>query len=368
MRRPARNRATMIGLTVIATAVVAILIASALAAVGAGDDNIPGVPIPASSPFAGALDDHTDFDDVYAVPLAFNQKLDVSMTGVPGSQFDLWLWGPTTKNVFVDAPASFVVQSSQDPASSTERFWYPVRSAGTYYLHVLNPLDVTGSTGAYEVAYTITQLPTPDLAVQVPPAFGQGKSATITGTVAMGGAPLSGARVLVQSKAAGTSVWKDLNFDSAAFRPKAVADSTGAFAVSVKPSKKTQYRAVVWPTETSGWSRSSAAATMAPRVRLGAPHVPKSVRRKAVFTAHGYLAPRHTAKSKTVTLVFSKGSRVVRVKAANANYSSKAWGKSTKYKARVSLPSKGKWKVVATTAVDSLHAATTSAARYVTVR
>jgi len=367
MRRPFGTRSKTIGLAAIAVAIAAVTISGVISAVGAGDNNIPGVPIPAS-PFSEALDDHTDFDDVYAVSLGFNDRLDVSMTGEAGSQFDMWLWSPSSSSIFVDAPMARVVQSSQDPASSTERFWFPVRSAGTYYLHVFNPLDAaTSSKGAYTISYTITPLTAPDVTVQAPSAVGWNKSANITGSVTLNGAPMGGARVLLQSKAAGTSAWKDVNFDSARYRPKTAANGSGTFSYSVKPSKKTQYRAVVWPTENSGW-RFGAASTVAPRVRLGAPHTPKSVRRKAKFTAYGYLAPRHAARAKTVTLVFSRGSRVVRAKAVNSNHSSKTWGKSSKYTARVSLPTKGRWKVVATTKSDSLHSATTSSVRYITVR
>lgn len=351
-------------LGVIALAVAAI---GVVTAIGAGDDDIPGVPLPAS-PVSGALDDHIDFDDVYSVPLKVNQKLEVSMTGQAGSQFDLWLWGPSSKSVLVDSPLSRVVQSSQDPASSTEAFWYPARNSGTYYLHVFNPLDTaTTSKGTYQLTYRISTLPSPGLAVRAPSVVGWKKSASIVGTATLDGQPLVGARVLVQSMAAGASSWKDLNFDTAAYVPKTLTSAGGRFSYAVKPAGKTQYRVIIWPAEDRGW-RFGAPMTIAPRVRLGTPHVPSAVRRNTTFTAYGYLAPRHKSRAKTVTLTFSRGSTVVRVKAVNSNHSSAKWGKASKYKARVRLPKRGRWKVVAVAPSDSLHAATSSRASYVTVK
>ncbi len=338
-----------------------------VSAIGAGDDDIPGVPLPAS-PVTGALDDHIDFDDVYSVPLKVNEKLEVSMTGQAGSQFDLWLWGPSSTSVLVDSPHSRVVQSSQDPGSSTEAFWYPARNTGTYYLHVFNPLDTaTTSKGTYQLTYRISALPSPGLAVRGPSVVGWNKTASIVGTATLNGQPLEGARVLVQSKAAGTSSWKDLNFDTAAYVPKTLTRAGGRFSHAVKPTKKTQYRVIIWPSEDRGW-RFGSPMTITPRVRLGSPHVPSSVRRGATFAAYGYLAPRHKSGSKTVTLTFSKGSSVVRVKAVNSNHSSTKWGKASKYKARVRLPKRGRWKVVASAPGDSLHAATSSGVRYITVK
>jgi len=347
--------------------IVSLAVLGAVAATGAGDNDVPGMPLPAS-PIAGALDDHTDFDDVFAVPLKVNQKLEVSMTGDAPGQFDVWLWSPSTRSIFTDSPASRVVQSSQSAGTSTERFWYPARNAGTYYLHVFNPLDSpTSSTGSYRLSYKITQLAAPGLSAKAPAVVSWGKTASVVGTATLAGVPMGGARILVLAMPAGTSTWKDLNFDSASYRPKTLTNAQGGFSYTTKPSVKTQYRVFVWPTETSGWKFGSA-VTVAPTVRLGAPHVPANVKRGASFTAYGYLAPRHPTGAKTVTICFERGGKTVRVRAVNSKHSSVKWGSASKYKARVSLPSRGRWKVVSTTPADSLHAATTSSVRYITVK
>jgi len=233
---------------------------------------------------------------------------------------------------------------------------------------VFNPLDsATSSTGTYNLTYRITTLPAPALEVRPPSVIGWGQSASINGTVTIDGQPVPGARVRVQSMTAGSKSWKDLNFDSTAYAPKTVTTSAGAFTFAVKPTKKTQYRTVVWPTENRGW-RFSSPFTITPRIRLGSPHLPSSAKRNAAFTAYGYLAPRHSAGAKTVTLTFQKGSTVVRASAVNSNHFSAKWGKATKYKVRVSLPKRGTWKVVASASSDSLHAATSSGVRYITVK
>lgn len=365
---------------VFAFVIVVVLIAALLGvmtAVGAGDDNIPGVPIsdktaPQGTPEAGAftdsLNDHIDFDDVFAVPLAVNDKIEVSLTGANGTQFDMWLWGPNAKNILVDQPLSRVVQSAQTAGTSTEHFWYPVRNAGVHYLHVFNPLNTASSSvGTYTVDYKVTKLTAPTLTFKAPATVGWGKKATLSGTVAFDGVPMTGARVLIQSKVAGSSSWKDLNFDSKAYRPKLVAGADGKFSYQVIPSKKTQYRAMVWPTENTGWKFGSA-VTVTPKVRLGYPHTPKSVKRNKKFTAYGVMQPRHTARAKTVTISFYKGKKAVHVRAVNVNYNSATWKKATKYSAKVKLPSKGRWKVVARTKASGSYAATTSSTRYITVK
>jgi len=364
MSRSPRVHAVWIAVLV---GVVSLAVLGIVAATGAGDDNVPGVPLPAS-PVAGTLDDHTDFDDVFSVPLNVNEKLEVSMTGDSTGGFDVWLWSPSTRSVFTDSPASRVVQSSQSAGTSTERFWYPARNAGTYYLHVFNPLDgATSSKGSYNLSYKVTQLAAPGLSVKAPAVVSWGKTASITGTATLAGAPMGGARILVQSMPAGASTWRDLNFDSVAYRPKTVADAAGGFSYSVKPGTKTRYRVFVWPTENSGWKFGSP-VTISPKVRLGSPRVPSSVKRRTAFTAYGYLAPRHATGAKTVTLSFEKGATKLRVKAVNSKYSSASWGRASKYRARVSLPSRGRWRVVATTPADALHAATSSSVRYITVK
>ncbi len=354
-------------LTAAAIALVALASWGVLSAVGSSDHDVPGVPLP-PSPIEGSLNDYSDFEDVYAIPLRYNDRLDVTMTGEDGTRFDVWLWKPSTKSVHADTPLSKVVQSSQTPGTSAEAFWYPTRTSGTYYLHVFNPLDTdSSSAGDYEIGYRITRLPAPSLLVSAPKTVGWGKTAKITGTVKLDGAPMVGARVLIQSRTLGTTSWKDRNFDKAAYRPKTVTDGQGAFSYEVKPSRKTEYRAVVWPSETTGW-RHGKAKLIAPKVRLGAPKLPSSVRRGATFSVYGYLAPRHKAKAKSVTLTFTKGTRTVKVRAVNKSRYSAAWGKSTRYSARVKLPVKGRWKVVATSKPTATHTTTTSAARYITVR
>lgn len=350
-----------------AVALVALASWGVLSAVGSSDQDVPGVPLP-PSPFAGSLNDYSDFEDVYAIPLSYNERLDVAMSGDDGTNFDLWLWKPSTKSVHADNPLSKVVQSSQTPGTSAEGFWYPARSSGTYYLHVFNRLDTdTTTVGAYDIEYAITQLPAPALEVRAPSTVRWGRTASITGTVTVDSAPLPDVRVLVQYRAPGATGWKNLNFDKSAYQPTTVVDDAGHFRLTVKPSKTTEYRVVVWPTENTGW-RHGAAFTIAPKVRLGAPKTPVTARRGVSFTAYGYLAPRHKAKARTVTLTFTKGARTVKARATNFNHYSATWSKSTRYRARVSLPAKGRWKVVASTKATKTHAATRSAARYITVR
>lgn len=367
MTRPFFTRRRIAVVAAVVMAAGALLAVGVVTATGSSDNDIPGIELP-DSPFSGSLNDYSDFDDVYAVPLKVNQKLEVTMQGDEDSRYDLWLWAPWSKSIFTDSPLTRVLQSSQNTGTSTEYFWYPARYTGTYYLHVFNPLDTSDSSnGSYDIEYEITQLTAPTIWVTAPASVGRGKSAKIHGGVSFKGEAFAGARVLIQSKAAGSTTWTDVNFDSANYRPKAVTDSAGHYSYTVKPSKRTQYRVTVWPTEDTGW-RFGPTLTIAPRVKLGTPHAPSTAKKNQKFTVYGYLAPRHSTGAKTVTLTFTKGERTVRVKATNYKYSSKKWGKATKYRVRVKLPSKGTWKVVASTKPSTKYSATTSGADYVKVK
>ena len=101
---------------------------------------------------------------------------------------------------------------------------------------------------------------------------------------------------------------------------------------------------------------------------LTRPSAPTAIGDDVRFTSTGTLKPRHTAGAKTIRIkcykrVAGEWKLKKTVYARNVN---KPGG--TQYRATFALPSPGKWKLVAYHPSDALHAATTSAARYVTVR
>lgn len=105
-----------------------------------------------------------------------------------------------------------------------------------------------------------------------------------------------------------------------------------------------------------------------PRVCLGRPSAPKAVRHGAKFLSSGTMKPRHAGGAWTVHIKCYKrvsGSWKLKKTVHARNVSKPTY---TQYRATFALPSAGKWKLVAYHPSDAQHAATTSSARYVTVR
>jgi hypothetical protein len=112
----------------------------------ASDDDIPGVGAPAS-PITGTLNADTDWSDVYRVWLNAGQTLSVTLNGVGGTDFDIFLYAPNATSVEVD---DSVADSSGDVYPET--FDYLAPTSGFYYLEAY---AYTGA-GAYTMSYTIT--------------------------------------------------------------------------------------------------------------------------------------------------------------------------------------------------------------------
>ncbi len=115
-------------------------------------------------------------------------------------------------------------------------------------------------------------------------------------------------------------------------------------------------------------AKTSGTVTVTPKVQLGAPVAPASVKRGKAFTAYGSLTPKHSSGSKTVKIkcyLKQSGSWKLKktVTATNRNYQT-----ATRYSAKFSLSFRGQWKLVADYAATAKYAATTSGAEYVKVR
>jgi hypothetical protein len=112
----------------------------------AGDNNIPGIAAPAS-PITGALDENTDWDDVYRVWLEEGQTLSASLTAAAETDFDLYLYAPGATSVDVDDPVA-------DSALGVypEAFDYTAPTSGFYYIEVYADTGV----GPYILTYSTT--------------------------------------------------------------------------------------------------------------------------------------------------------------------------------------------------------------------
>ena len=131
---------------------------------------------------------------------------------------------------------------------------------------------------------------------------------------------------------------------------------SGSYAA---PYEKTMYRLFFAgdATHDPAWSDP---VTIIPRVKLGKPVAPSSVKKGAKFTAYGSLSPQQPRNSKTVKIkcyLKQSGKWVLKktVTATNANK-----GSATRYSAKFSLSSKGSWKLVGYSAATDKYAQTTS--------
>ncbi len=123
--------------------VVAIALAAAVLPVPATaatppESDIPGIPL--TGPTATGSLGGPIYDVVYSVYVPAGNVLLASLTGSPGTDFDLYLFDSTATSVLTSTP----VARSKSGASS-ESISYPSRSGGTYYLDLNGASDVEGT-------------------------------------------------------------------------------------------------------------------------------------------------------------------------------------------------------------------------------
>ncbi|MDZ4170289.1 MAG: S8 family serine peptidase [Coriobacteriia bacterium] len=114
------------------------------------DDDVPGVVLP-PSPVVGTLDENGDTDDVFRVTLGRGDRLQASLTGAPGTDFDLYLFPPDVPTV----DGSFDPVAFSDLPTYPESLSYTATKAGDYYL---NPYAYDGA-GSYTLTWSITRAP-----------------------------------------------------------------------------------------------------------------------------------------------------------------------------------------------------------------
>jgi len=118
------------------------------------DDEIPGVPLPAS-PFSFMLTIGTDVDDVFSVALAEGETLSVSITGSSGSYIDPYLYQPGSTTVLDETDIVYWSDAIERDFVYPFGFDFKVDtaqgySAGTYYLDIYSEKG-----GSYTVNWRI---------------------------------------------------------------------------------------------------------------------------------------------------------------------------------------------------------------------
>ncbi|MCE5190987.1 MAG: cell wall-binding repeat-containing protein [Actinomycetia bacterium] len=115
------------------------------------DDDIPGIIAPAS-PVNGSLTEISDVDDVFRMTLAEGQRIQATLSGPAGADFDLYLYAPGVGSVSAVLP----IGGSAGPGSS-EYFVYDVSAggAGVFYLDV----HCARGSGPYSLVWSISDVP-----------------------------------------------------------------------------------------------------------------------------------------------------------------------------------------------------------------
>jgi hypothetical protein len=136
--RRAAIRACLLCSALIVTALGAQLAFAAVA------NDVPGTKM--TSPFvtSGTVDAAGDSRDVYAIDMRSSNTMEATLTGEPGTDFDLWLYPPGTKSVVSNGK---YIASSSRTATSTEDFTFMAWDKGTYYLEV----HAYSGSGQYEL-------------------------------------------------------------------------------------------------------------------------------------------------------------------------------------------------------------------------
>jgi putative cell wall-binding protein len=120
---------------------------------GSADDDIAGTALPSrDGALSGALSWPTDTYDVFSIDMAQGERIEATLHGPSGSDFDVLLYRPGSESVYSDLPVD-----GSSGSGSDENLLHDVMAGegGTYYLAVR---AVRGS-GAFTLAWTVSAIP-----------------------------------------------------------------------------------------------------------------------------------------------------------------------------------------------------------------
>lgn len=330
------------------------------------DDEIPGVPFP-PSPINGSLTTTTnpnalDVNDVYAVKLGFNDRLDVALSTPPNADYALYLIAPGTQRV-VDAlapPYSRLLRYSDEATGKAEAITYVCdrSTAATCYV---DAKAWTGS-GPYAMTWQMEHLRAPSVTSTAPAIAPYGGGVTISSTVTLDDWRLRNLPATVICNPYGAPSWTAV--------AEATSTATGTLRVVVRPAKQTRYRLKTrWATGplgiSIGWGYGPI-VTITPRAYLTVTGAPESIGPGRVFKVSGSHKPSHSTVATGHVVVGAWKRTPSKTWKYYRSFSARNSGSG--WYASVALPTKGAWLIRATVPADTSHAGTQSLSRWVTVK
>lgn len=322
-------------------------------ATATADDDIAGLPLPAS-PLAGWLDSYGDSDDVFGVAIGAGESLRFKLTGPATADYDVYVFGPDAPSVFAAEP-DFPTATEPPSETSNESGLFTPSAEATYYVDMYSAFG----SGSYSFSYSVGEQSV--LKFAGPTVIPFGGVASFSGSLTeTDTTPRAGEQVRFQRRPYGSSTWTTV--------ATASVDASGAYSFSAKPAIRTDYRAYFDGEPGEKLSYASSMVTVKPRVSVSRPWAPTSVRRGTSFLTAGYVKPRQSSGSKTIRVYaqrYESGKWVTRrvYTAANSNYST-----YSRYKTLMSLPSSGRWRLIAISRENSKNAYSKSSYRYLSVR
>jgi hypothetical protein len=159
------------------------------------------------------------------------------------------------------------------------------------------------------------------------------------------------------------------SLDGIAWTTFATVESDGGTATTPALTRAMEFRAV-WEGVGEYARNTSAVVTVKPKVYLGAPVAPLTIKEDAAFVVYGTLKPRHTPGwNEAVKLYcYRKNADGVYVLKKAVWCKTVDYSTYSRYWVKLALPATGTWKLRAFAPQDKLHAATWSSSIYRRVR
>lgn len=318
-----------------------------------GNGNIASATPTTAPSVEGSVDSQTDPHDVFAMYALPGQTLNLSLTGPVDSDLDLRLFGPDATDI---ADATPIQETDQGIGGYPETISYVVSEPGTYYA------DVFAFEGGGEYALNISKVRAASkLTLAVPAKTVYATPATLTGTLkrSADSAGLGGRKVYIDVYPLGATRWQQY--------ATTYTDETGAFAASLTPMKRGLVRAR-FSGDVDHIGCASTAVQVTPFAYLTAPSAPAAATRGVAFTSVGVLKPAYANGAKTVKITAYRKESGVWVPRRYFAATNRSYSTYTQYRASVTLPSAGSWKLVASVGGYSRHQATVSAPTFLTVK